>query len=209
MWQSNFKGLIDSKTLISFHNYQQLKSWYYENSNKNTLFFINDTLQQNSQTGLTLIEHLDLKQQCYLVTHHYKDHEAHQRCLALGIKIIPKSYIPYIKIKSSQQEEKNYILIDDSEIVQTIWQLAAEKAKVELTVYSSEKEFFNIHQSHPKNTLIYIDSNLANDIKGELVAEEIYRLGFQQISLTTGYDPAKFTGKYPWIKEVISKKPPF
>ena len=53
---------------------------------------------------------------------------------------------------------------------------------------------------------IYIDSNLGDNIKGEIESEKIFNLGFKNLYLATGYGK-EFIQKPPWIIEVLSKGP--
>ena len=53
-----------------------------------------------------------------------------------------------------------------------------------------------------------IDSDLGDGIKGEEIARTIYEKGFKTIYLETGHPPGSFP-KMPWIKEIISKEPPW
>ncbi|HAF95740.1 MAG: hypothetical protein A2X34_10535 [Elusimicrobia bacterium GWC2_51_8] len=63
-------------------------------------------------------------------------------------------------------------------------------------------------EAFPKSTPIYIDSELGEGVKGEDIAKTIHACGFETIYLETGHPPERFAGM-PWIKEVISKDPPW
>jgi len=51
---------------------------------------------------------------------------------------------------------------------------------------------------------IYVDVNLANNVRGEEVARRIHDLGFTDIYLATGYDADGFP-PLPYIKAVVGK----
>ncbi|ODN42867.1 hypothetical protein BGC07_07945 [Piscirickettsia litoralis] len=208
IWSQRIKGIAKNIQLVDFYNTQKFENWHNQNNKEECLFLMDYELLNEARTGLDIIEKLKLNQYCYLVTSRYEDQKIRQRCLAMNVKIIPKYYVPHVKITISS-ESMSCVLIDDSEIVRTTWELAAERSQVMLTTYPSEIDFFAHHHNHEKYTHIYIDSNLADNVKGELIAEKIYNLGFHHITLTTGYSPNKFAGNYSWIKEVISKEPPF
>ena len=57
-----------------------------------------------------------------------------------------------------------------------------------------------------KETPIYIDSELGNNVKGEDMARELKDKGYKNITITTGHEPDKFAD-LPWLK-VIGKEPP-
>lgn len=100
------------------------------------------------------------------------------------------------------------ILIDDDKLFHYSWQLKATKMKIDLRCYTSVDNFITASSEVPQTSAIYIDSNLENDISGEEEAKRIHDLGFQNIWLCTGYTDIEIS-KYPWIKGIISKKPPF
>ena len=55
-------------------------------------------LIDSKDSGLALIEQLNLKRQAILVTSRYEEPEVRERTKNLGIKIIPKSFAPYVPI---------------------------------------------------------------------------------------------------------------
>ena len=63
---------------------------------KHDLFLVDHELINSRETGLDLIEQLDLKDQAILVTSRYEESEIRERIRTLGIKIIPKNFAPYI-----------------------------------------------------------------------------------------------------------------
>ncbi len=55
---------------------------------------------------------------------------------------------------------------------------------------------------------IYVDSDLGNNLKGEVLSEKIYSMGFSEIYMATGHIAEDI--KVPaWIKGVRGKTPPF
>ena len=92
--------------------------------------------------------------------------------------------------------------------MRTTWCFAAEEAGISISTYSSFKEFTNAMDNYNKNTIIYIDSDLGNNIKGELCAKTLFDKGFTEIHLTSGHPSAHFDDM-PWIKTIIGKEPPF
>lgn len=102
--------------------------------------------------------------------------------------------------------ESQLILIDDDEMMRTAWSIAAEITGKNLSIYSSFEKFLSMINHHSKNSPIYIDSDLGDNIKGEECAKKIYEMGFTTIYLTTGYSPEQF-GDLPWIKEIVGKDP--
>jgi len=63
-----------------------------------TLFLIDYELLGSEETGLDLIEKLNLKNQAILVTSRYEEPAVRNKIIKLGIKAIPKNFAPYINI---------------------------------------------------------------------------------------------------------------
>ncbi len=99
------------------------------------------------------------------------------------------------------------ILLDDDPLVHMNWKLAAKAAGVELKAYKTKEDFAAEVESLPKDTPIYIDSDLGNNIKGEDIAIELRKKGFTDITMATGHGADKFA-HLPWLK-VTGKEPPF
>jgi hypothetical protein len=67
-------------------------------------------------------------------------------------------------------------------------------------------DFINNSFNVSKETMIFIDSDLGNNVRGEVVSEEIFNLGYKELFLTTGYQVEDIE-KPIWIKKVFSKNP--
>lgn len=99
------------------------------------------------------------------------------------------------------------ILLDDDMLVHMNWKLAAKSAGVELRAYKTREDFTAGTEGLPKDTPIYIDSDLGTDLKGEDIAKELHEKGFIAITMATGHGPEKFA-HLPWLK-ATGKEPPF
>ena len=99
------------------------------------------------------------------------------------------------------------ILIDDDELIQTSWILAANKNSKNLKCFFSIDEFLENAELYSKDVVIFIDSNLANGKRGEIESEKLYQNGFKNLYLATGYN-AEDIKKPEWIKKVFGKKFP-
>jgi hypothetical protein len=102
----------------------------------------------------------------------------------------------------------NYILIDNDKLIRLAWLSKAKKANENLKAYSSVDEFQSDLHEICLSSQIYIDSDLGNDIKGEIVAKSFFQKGFKNIYLTTGYKDLDISC-YSWLKAIVSKRPPF
>ena len=114
------------------------------------------------------------------------------------------------KPSESDNQPVDLILIDDNEALIVAWKERAVYKKKKMKAFLSIEAFLKEAEQYDKKTKIYLDSNLGGGVKGEVASEEIAKRGFKQIHLCTGFagDPSKFA-KYPWIKTVRGKEPPF
>ncbi|MGQ3888244.1 sensor histidine kinase [Legionella sp. CNM-1927-20] len=174
-----------------------------------TLYLIDYELL-DGKNGLDIIEELKLNDRALLVTSCFEDSSIRNRCENLGIKIIPKSYVPYIQIAIvlNNDFDNKIVLIDDEEIIREAWALAAEEAGEDITTYSSFNNFMLEINNYSKDTIIYIDSELGENIKGEIYAKYLFENGFTKIYLATGYPTTQFNS-IPWVKAVVGKEPIF
>ena len=176
---------------------------------KTTLYLIDYELLADEKNGLDIIEEMQLNDRAILVTSSFEDLKLRTRCKNMGVKIIPKSYVPYIQIIQIPTNECNkFVFIDDDEMMRTTWCFAAEEAGIRISTYSSFDEFIYAMDNYSKNTIIYIDSDLGNNIKGELCAKTLFDKGFTEIHLTSGH-PSEHFDDMPWIKTIVGKEPPF
>ena len=99
------------------------------------------------------------------------------------------------------------VLLDDDMLVHMNWKMAAKAAGVGLKAYKEPATFLTETAASAKNTPIYIDSDLGNDVKGEDIAQTLHEKGFADLTMVTGHSPEKFA-HLPWLK-VSGKEPPF
>lgn len=100
------------------------------------------------------------------------------------------------------------ILIDDDPLVRMNWTLAAKRAGKALKAYADAPSFIRDAGGTAKDTPVYIDSDLGEGAKGEEAAKKLHALGFTELFLATGHDPASFP-PLPHIKGIRGKEPPW
>lgn len=101
-----------------------------------------------------------------------------------------------------------FIYIDDDKYLRMAWQKRALEKKIILHTFDSVNKFLEVADSFEEETPIYIDSDLGEGQKGETLSEQIYIKGFQNIFLATSLDGLDLN-RYPWIKALVNKDPPF
>jgi signal transduction histidine kinase len=118
-----------------------------------------------------------------------------------------KIQIPFSEIFD---DKKSFVLIDDDKFIRLSWKNQAKNSNVNLLTFESIDQFLEKTPAIPFDSSIFIDSCLKNGVKGEVEAERIYKIGFKEIFLSTGYNKSDFNlDELPWIKNVVSKAPPF
>jgi signal transduction histidine kinase/CheY-like chemotaxis protein len=99
------------------------------------------------------------------------------------------------------------VLIDDDRLVHINWTSYCEKHSLPFCAFKSINAFLDASGAFDKaSSRIFIDSNLGDGIKGEIESEKIFKLGFANLYLATGYEKDSIQ-KPAWIKEVYSKSP--
>ena len=207
-WNERFKKFTNVK-LIHFKTRLELLQ-YRVDPTIPILYLIDYELLVDVKNGLDVIEELKLKEGVFLVTSCFEDNAIRARCESMHVKIIPKPYVPYINITQFPKVENKdgLVFIDDDDMMRMTWRFAAEAAGKSISTYSSFEEFIQELNNYSKSTIIYIDSDLGDDIKGEVYAKHLYDKGFFELHLATGHSKSQYV-PLPWIKTVVGKEPPF
>ncbi|HFD2311292.1 TPA: ATP-binding protein, partial [Legionella pneumophila] len=207
-WNERFSNISHVKM---FHFYNAIDLLQYKvDPEIPVLYLVDYELLADVKNGLDVIEELNLNGKAILVTSCFEDIAIRNRCENIGVKIIPKSYVPYIKIIETPKKEhiNTVVFIDDDEMMRMTWIFAAEEAGQCISTYSSFDEFINEINNYGENTLIYIDSDLGNNVRGEDCAKLLFDKGFIDVHLATGHSRDRFS-QMPWIKSIVGKEPPF
>ena len=214
IWQTHFSEYIRNKLIVLDHFYEPSTFINYCNTSRSEhdLFLVDYELINFKETGLDLIEQLDLRKQSILVTSRYEEPEIRERIKTLGIKIIPKNFAPYIPISMKNEavteEQPELIFIDDDKTLTEVWEMRASCIKKKIVTFNRSEDFKNVMDYYNKNIPIYVDSDLNEQTTGEVFAKFLYEQGFQSLYLATGYEKDRF-GSMPWINDIVSKETPF
>jgi CheY-like chemotaxis protein len=155
-------------------------------------------------SGIDCITRLNAAKNSFLVTARADEYEINSRCSELNLKLLPKNMALIIPV--TQGLDKKVVLIDDDELVHMSWKRAGKKSGIEVSTYYTMQSFIDNFYQYDKATTIYIDSNLSEDIKGEIESERIKDLGFDDLFLATGYLKDDIA-KPLWIKDIVGKSP--
>jgi len=213
IWQARFDSLRVQEQgieVLHFSMPEQLREWVNENpASKKALYLADYELFNAKQTGLDLIEELKLGPQSILVTSRFEEKQIRESCNRLKVRLIPKGMAGFVPISFEQPLERpDYVLIDDDLIVHMSWKYAAKQDGKKILNFKTPEEFLAKAPTLDKNTPIYIDSFLGNGIKGEIFAEELYKMGFIQLWLCTGL-PDESLRRFTYLRGVVAKEPPW
>ena len=204
--------------LISLSTPDQFKTWVLNKASRfeSVLYLSDYELLGYDENGLDLIESLNLKN-AILVTSHYAETKIMDRCLKLGVRLIPKMLAGSVPIEIQSKQiatEKaspryNAVHLDDDRYLRRPWKKAAEKAGLQLLSVANESDLMKEIQKVDKSAKFYIDESLGdNHIPGHIVAKKLFDLGFKNLYLATGYGPDKFSD-LKYLSGVVGKKPVF
>lgn len=204
VWKKKFQNF--NVELEHFYKAFNLLSLYNEIP-QDCLLLSDYELLGEEINGIDCINKLHSAPNSILVTARADEVQILKACEQYGIKILPKSVANDINIIESEPF-KRAVLIDDDEFTLRAWKMAAKKENIELSTFACVSDFMNVAKNFSFQTPIYIDSDLGNNQKGEVLSENIFKMGYSELFLATGYHPEDID-KPAWIKEVLGKKAPF
>ena len=214
VWDSRFDFLrIKPEQIIHFSNASDINKFCTKDKNtfKNILFLCDYEFIGANENGLDIIEQNNISDNSILVTSRYEEKGVKEKCKKLGVKLLPKGLAGFVPVSILQQSKIEYdaILIDDQPIVRDTWELVSKMKGKNFKSYSNPEEFFNEAKEIKKQTKVYIDSHLSEGRKGEVIAKDIKKLGFERIYLATGSSRDEFPDNMPWISGIRDKTCPF
>ena len=104
---------------------------------------------------------------------------------------------------TARTEASSVVLIDDDPLVRFNWKRQGQKANITVDAFESYAVFLSNKDRFNYDTPIYIDSNLGSE-KGELLSENLFKMGFKDIVLTTGA-PRRSIQNTNWISSIVGK----
>ncbi len=123
----------------------------------------------------------------------------YESTLGVGTRAI--LFIPILR-------DREFVLLDNDELVRLNWKLRASEVGVQLTTFESWSELKDSLEAMSKETIFYIDSDLGNGVQGEELARSLCDQGWRDVNLCTGRSADEFE-HLDYIRDVIDKSPPF
>jgi signal transduction histidine kinase len=114
IWQKRLKGDHSKKlNLMHFSSPPEFKSYYSKEFGDldQAVFLMDYELIGHRETGLDLVEQLGIQHQTILVTSHYEESDIRDRCLRLGVKMIPKPLSGFVPVDIHAHESENQAAI--------------------------------------------------------------------------------------------------
>ncbi|OGT31287.1 MAG: hypothetical protein A3E87_10275 [Gammaproteobacteria bacterium RIFCSPHIGHO2_12_FULL_35_23] len=197
-WDKVFSNLILQQTdikIVHFTQGNECVNFIQSFAHKNRLLLLADyELIKQGMNGLDVIEISDINRSL-LVTSHYENQDIIKRAILLNTKILPKILASNVQLKLLEQVNDlkqpakivNLVLLEDnkefSEVLSYLYQAKNKKIVVYYTPYELLE---NLH-TYPKETKICIDYSLDCPITGIDLAAMLYKKGYQQLYLATGF----------------------
>lgn len=168
-----------------------------------------------TENGLDVLSQVNAAQKI-LVTSHYNEEPIIQRCLELGVKLLPKHLVPFMVMSLEENKPApitndqpyDLVFIDNEPYNIDMWERFAKVKKVKLKTYASTEAFWQEKDRFPLATPIYIDQDFGESQEmGVAFSRRLYEAGFTELYIATGYMLP--SDEYTWLKGIVSKKPPF
>ena len=206
VWKSRFSGQVEPLSFTTVASFEaKVKDLLLNHAS--FVCLVDYEFIGEARNGVEAIKSLGIANSSVLVTSRHDEELVMERCTDLRIKMIPKGIAPVIPIKFISSEIK-YIFLDDDPFIAEAWEMDAATKKIDLTTFLDYQKLLDHARSLPADTLFYLDHNLGGEVSGIDVAKKLHQLGFREIFLSTGYDPAHFKD-VKVVKGVFGKEPPF
>lgn len=216
-WRKRFSLLSDQGPVDTcyFTKPSEVKHWIYENPLKKeeALYLVDLELLPDNETGLNLIEELNIGKRSVLVTSRFEEMDIIQRCLRLNVRLLPRGLLGLVPIDifsgpSARQTGPDVLLLDDDALVHMNWKMSAKTKGINFVGLTNPQDLISMAGGLSREAPIYLDSHLGNGVKGEDIAKDLAAMGFNNLYLTTGYIPGSLP-PMPWIKQIVGKEPPW
>lgn len=216
IWSGRLQALADDPKFnniehIKFQSGELFVKYVYANRNKlqETLFLIDFELLNQPKTGLDIIEELGIEKYGILVTSRYEEKNIQDRASRINLCLLPKALAGFVPFEIQKPKLKvDVVVLDNDDLVIMMWKMIAKKNSKSILCFSSHDELFAKLSEIDPSSPFYVDENLGNEVKGEVVTKELFALGFKNLYLATGY-PAEWFKHITWVKGVVGKEPVF
>tara|TARA_R110000868_G_scaffold410505_2_gene698755 strand:+ start:4979 stop:7261 length:2283 start_codon:yes stop_codon:yes gene_type:complete len=210
VWDERFESNIsegDHIKIIHCCSPDELIEYHTKHAIDNVAYLIDYELMNSNMNGLDVIRQLQIADRATLVTSRYENTKVRIDAQDLKVKILPKSFTPFIPVKIAYTAP-DVVFLDDNEALTLQWKLVGEQMGKRVAIFNEVDEFERHIVNFNKEVHIYVDVNLGENVHGEVVTKWLYDNGYSNIYLATGYDKDTFP-PMPWVKDIVGKEPPF
>lgn len=215
VWEQRFNDAMKAAGagvfLEHFSDTDSLRRWCSDNNRlMNRILFLCDyEIVGGRETGIELIESLNIADRSILVTGRFDEAGIRARCEALGLRLLPKGLGGCVPVSVQRYVAPvDAVLLDDDPLVHMTWEMAAKMSEKNFRGFFSADEFLACISGMDPKTPVYIDRHLGAGDRGEEIAQKLVRAGFTQVYLATG-DTKDDLPEMPWLTGVCDKAPPW
>lgn len=217
LWRERLGPLGSAGQLRQIHlsTAAALREWVREDPEPagQALYLLDYELAGQRTDGLSLAAELGIGGRSILVTARSEDPAILEKCRTLGVRVIPKALAGFVPVAvhgrpSTKPDGWDAVLIDDDPLVRRTWEIAARRAGKRLKVYGQARNFLADEGFIARSIPVYIDARLGDGESGERESLRIRALGFSEVYLATGEEPAGLSG-LTHLSGVVGKEPPW
>lgn len=204
IWRKRFQNQMIN--IEYFHSAKSLLESYKEIPH-GALLLSDYELLGEDLNGIECIKRLKARDRSILVTARAEEAAIISTVKEEGISLLSKTLARTVPIKAKATKDIDLVLIDNDELVHMTWIRVLKKQGINAETYFSIESFLSNSSSYHLELPIYIDSDLGDGKKGEILSEAISVKGFKNLYIATAYNASSIK-KPTWIKEVLDKSPP-
>lgn len=213
VWDEMLKKIPDVQ-YQHFYTPDDALAFFKATAHKHLVIFCDYEFFGADQNGVDILSQAPEGAVRFLVTSHLYNPKIMQAAIEKGFNILPKDLAPHFRLNKSlpknRQDEVRLIFIDNEKGNTDDWQFFADHHKINIVTYNIVADFLKDADRFSRHIPIYIDLDLGEEKNGIEYAKDIYALGFETIYIATGaVDDRLNKADYPWITDILDKKPPF
>lgn len=206
LWEKRFDNIE-----IPVHHFYSSTDLFskYDRLSSEVLLICDFELQEEMMDGISCIKKLNHELHSILITARDEEKEILERCIPIGLPLLPKELMNHIPIRAPLKYSKHpppIVLIDNDRYMHINWSEFCSKYNLPFKSFFTVMNFMELHEGIQKDCYLFIDSSLDEGVRGELEAKKIFEMGFENIFISTGYSKEYFS-EMSWIKDIIGKNP--
>lgn len=187
VWSERLSKWLEANSvkLLHFTSSDEFRLWFNANEEvaRRSRYLVDFELIGEKDTGLSLVEALQIQEKSILVTSRYDELAVRTPCERNRIRLIPKGLAAFVPIHI-ENREISAVLIDDDTLTHQVWNHVAEQAGRRVLTLFTDGDIDS--HSVPDDTPIYVDRTLESGLSGEDVLKRLHRKGFNNLYLFTG-----------------------